>query len=458
MKFITVDIGSTYIKAGLFDVAARTECEKVKYPTPEKRKHPDNSHYENSADEFLTIIKKIIADYCTRYPDTAGIVFSTQQHGCVISHPDLKDDTYISWQDTRSLKLRPGTDRSYMQELQEMFSREEMAVNGVYIKPALALCNLYTLFEERELSRSPETRIHTLGSYIIEKLTGNGICHITNAAPMGFADVVHTTWRRDMLEKAGLDFIQLPAVTNQMECCGYYRNGDSSIAVFPDAGDVQTSVYGTAAKAGDLVVNIGTSGQIIYVTDKFVPGDYEIRPFYEENYCNVISCMPGGRNFDVQIDYIRDIGEKIFHTSLERGEVWTRIHQMESSEDTEGLEVDCGFYELPDRLADGNIRHMNHMNFTLQNVIQATAVDFGRTYKKFADYLCAGTKERGRVYFIGGALLKNPKLQEAIRREIGVEEVICAQDDEVFGGMEKLVFCCLENMRTERMRTDEAGD
>lgn len=453
MKFIMVDIGSTFIKAGLFDVGLKKQIEKTKYPTPPRKANHDSSYYENDAMEVVGIVKGIIHDCCRKHPDTTGILFSTQQHGCVVCHPELEGDTYISWQDTRCLKHRKGSGYSYIEELKARFSRKMMEPNGVYIKPALALCNLYTLFEEQGLSRKCETHVHTLGSYIIEKLTGNGICHITNAAPMGFANILDNTWRTDMLEQAGLGFIKLPAITSQVECCGYYQEGDVRLGVFPDVGDVQTSVYGTDAVTGDLIINIGTSGQLIYITDRYVPGNYEIRPFYENNYCNVISCMPGGRNFDVQIDYIRDIGRQIFGSSLNREEIWNRLHHMEPWHDTQGLEVDCGFYELPDRLADGSIRHINHDNLKLKNVMWATALDFGRKYREFADYLSGQEARKKTIYFTGGAILKNRELQEAIQQELEIQEIVCAADDEVFRGMQKLVLKC-----AERMDWDETGN
>ena len=452
MKFITVDIGSTFIKAGLFDVLRNNQVETIKYPTPARMPDTDNTCYVNDAGEIVRIIKGIIHDCCNRYPDTQGILFSTQQHGCVVCHPEM-EDVYISWQDTRCLKKNSKSGKTYIQELKEIFSRESMVSNGVYIKPALALCNLYAMFEEKGLSRTCETHVHTLGSYMIEKLTGRGICHITNAAPMGFADILTNTWRHDMLKKIGLDFICLPEITNKMECCGYYQDGSVSIAVFPDVGDVQTSVYGTDAGVGDLIINIGTSGQLIYITDRFVPGNYEIRPFYENNYCNVISCMPGGRNFDVQIDYIRDIGEKIFERSLEREEIWKRLHQIGPWHTTEGVEVDCGFYELPDRLGDGSILHIDHSNLKLRNVMWATAVDFGKKYRMYADYLWGQEGQKGNVYFTGGAILKNRELREAIQQELGIQEVICAPDDEVFRGMQKLALECVE-----RISENETGD
>ena len=439
MKYITVDLGSTFIKAGLFDAEANQQIARKKYLTPARKTEKGSMYYENRAEEFVEIVKRIIREFAGMAPDTEGILFSTQQHGCVISHPQLAEDIYISWQDTRCLKAMADTNISYLEELRKRFSRKDMEVNGVYIQPALALCNLYALFEEEKLSRKQDTRIDTLGSYIIRKLTGNEICHITNAAPMGFADILINTWRRDMLAEIGLDFIHLPGITKELECCGTYQEGNISVQVFPDVGDVQTSVYGTNAEAGDLVMNIGTSGQLIYLSDRFVPGNYEIRPFYDGNFCNVISCMPGGRNFDVQIDYIRDIGEKIFQVSLKREEIWQQLGSQDGWGETEGLKVDCGFYELPDRLADGSIRHINHENLTLRNVIGATAADFGRVYYKYARILRGAGEFSGKLYFTGGAVLKNRLLQEAIRREFGVEQVVCAQEDEVFGGMQRLI-------------------
>ncbi len=438
MKYITVDIGSTFIKAGLYDAAARQQAAAVKYPTPPRLGGRESLIYENRAGEFVDIVKGIIRLFCKNHPDTKGILLSTQQHGCVICHPRLAEDTYISWQDARSLKPRPGTQTSYMEELKEIFSTEDMENNGVYIKPALALCNLYALFEEGTLPKSPETRVYTLGSYIIEKLTGNSVCHITNAAPMGFADIRQNRWRFDMLERIGLDFIRLPAITCEVESCGVFREDGICLEVLPDMGDVQTSVYGTGAVTGDLIVNIATSGQLIYLTDSFTPGDYEIRPYFDGAYCNVVSRMPGGRNFNVIIDFIRDIGEKIFHTGMERAEVWERIGRTERIGDLKGLEVDCGFYELPHRLADGNIRHIGYGNLTAENVIWATAVDFGRVYRRYADCLRPSGEAAGRVIFAGGALQKNPLLQEAIRRELG-GETVCGPADEVFKGMERLI-------------------
>ena len=64
MKFIMVDIGSTFIKAGLFDVGLKKQIEKTKYPTPPRKANHDSSYYENDAMEVVGIVKGIIHDCC----------------------------------------------------------------------------------------------------------------------------------------------------------------------------------------------------------------------------------------------------------------------------------------------------------------------------------------------------------------------------------------------------------
>ena len=447
MNFIAVDVGSTFIKAAIYDLNYNKVIYTRKYQSPQKISNPDPHYFEVDIQKIMDIILDIIEKCSQITSNISGILFSTQQHGCVLHHPQRGQDRYISWQDTRCLKINPATGVSYMEDLEKILPPEVMEKTGVPVKPALALCNLYTLFQEENLSTEEDIQLYTLGSYIIHKLTGNNICHITNAAPMGFVDLHSGTWAMDILEKTGLDFLKLPEITTGLICCGEYKTAKMQLDVYPDLGDVQTSVYGTGAKSGDMIANIGTSGQIIMIRDDYDPGNYEIRPYYDNNYCYVISRMPGGRNFDVQVDYLRQVGEKIFGVALERSEIWKRIQKYCTITDTDGLEVDCGFYELPDRLADGKVLHINHANFTPEHVIAATAQDYGRQYKRFAEVLCKGKPFQGTLYFSGGAVLKNPFLKNAIEKALGFTKSVSANEDEVYGGMFLLAKRCIQDRK-----------
>lgn len=450
MNFIAMDIGSTFIKAEILDLTYEKVIYTKKYHTPTRLQNSNPHYFEVNIKSIVDIVKDIINKCLQITDDIVGVLFSTQQHGCVFHHPDIECDVYISWQDARCLELSSVSGKSYMEELQEILPTEIMKRTGVPIKPALALCNLYALFNKDNLSKSTNTKIYTLGSYIIEQLTGNNICHITNAAPLGFVNLKSKDWDMDILMRAGLDFLKLPVITADLSCCGYYCYHGYSIPIYPDLGDLQTSVYGTGAVSGDLIINIGTSGQLIQIqndgnTDgEYDPSRYEIRPYYDDNFCYVISRMPGGRNFDVQINYLKAVGEQIFGISLTKDEIWGRLQEIYSLKETDGIEVECSFYELPDRLADGKILHITHANYIPENIIVATARDFGRQYRRFADILCDRENFTGTLYFSGGAVLKNPFLRDSIQSAIGIGHTENAPEDEVYRGLFKLAKRCIK--------------
>ncbi len=443
MNFIVIDMGSTFIKAAVYDLEKKIILWQKSYHTPEKRTLENHRQFEVDAVKFVVIVKQIIQEIYSELGQCQGILFSTQQHGCVLEHAELEEAVYISWQDTRCMDINPKSGCSYLEELQGLLPKSVMEGTGVPVKPALAMCNLYTLFHENNLQRK-DAKIYTLGSYVISALTGNNICHITNAAPMGFADILQQTWRMDILEKIGLDFLELPQITGGMTCSGHYVEGEINLPVYTDVGDVQVCTYGTGAGTGDLVVHVGTSGQLVYVSDEFSTGEYETRPYFDGKYCRVISRMPGGRNFDVQISYMQEIGEKIFGIQMDKEAVWDKVHALSVASDVEGLTVDCGFYELPNEDAGGDISCINHTNFSVENVIKATAIDFGAKYRFFADTLFDRNQFDGTLYFAGGAVLKNQMLQKEISAAMEIEKRVATSDNEVYAGMMKLALKCVE--------------
>lgn len=444
MNFIAVDIGSTFIKAIVYNLDKKIVLWQEKYHSPQKKYSTDNYIFENDAIMFVNIVEIIIQKAHNIVGKCDAILFSTQQHGCVLRHNDCENDTYISWQDTRCMHINSNTKISYLEELQQILSPNLIENTGVPIKPALALCNLYTLFQKNILPKKTGSKIYTLGSYVIEALTGNNICHITNAAPMGFTNILEKKWCYDILEKVGLDFLDLPQIVDEMNCIGYYKKGDINLAVYPDVGDVQACVYGVGTQSGDLFIHIGTSGQVVYVSDTYVKGDYEIRPYFHEKYCKVISRMPGGRNFDVQIEYMREIGEKIFGIHMSKEEIWGKVDKLKEAEILDTLEVDCSFFETPDVNIGGSISGITSDNFKVENLVKATALDFAKKYRRFADKLCDCENFDGTLYFAGGAVLKNKILQQAIISSLGINKIAENKQDEVYAGMLKLALECLK--------------
>ena len=292
--FITIDVGSSYIKAVLLNLEKGRIVETEKQATPAKMPSQNPRVFEIAAKEIFETVKDIIADYCKRYSGVEGVLFSTQMHGCVYSDHTYGEDVYISWQDTRCLDDMLGTDFSYMEYLQTRFPIESMQNTGVEIEPALALCNLYVLLHERNFQIGQSAKLYTLGLYLIAGITGKNVCNIQNAAPMGMVDITKGTWRDDILREVGMSGISMPEIVTGFELCGRGNVAGVNLNVYPDFGDQQMSVLGCGASVDDMILNIATGAQVILLQQGIHFGNYEIRPFFEGIFCNVVSRMPAG--------------------------------------------------------------------------------------------------------------------------------------------------------------------
>jgi sugar (pentulose or hexulose) kinase len=443
MYFIAIDAGSSYVKSALFNLETGDIVEKSKTVSPRKNNNANERIYEIDGEIFFKVVKESLDDFCSRYTDIEGILLSTQMHGCVMEERQSGRAVYISWQDSRCLCRMPGSEKSYLEHLAEMFSPDVMRSTGVGIKPALALCNLFTLKSEKNLRLDDGNwEFHTLGSWFISRLTGRNICHITNAASTGMADPVKSVWRRDIIEKAGFSGLGFPEITNELRVCGEYCFGSRSIPVYPDVGDQQVSVLGSGAASGDIVANIGTAGQVILIHSGFSPGSYEIRPYFEGLYNYVISRMPAGRNFDIPVEFIREIGKRVFEMDVSREYIWARLGDAMTLQDTQGLAGDIGFYETPEKLADGGFSGINHYNLTVKNVFSSLLQDMARVYARQIAVLTAGKTISGKLFFCGGMVSNHPVIVTAVENETSLKAVSGVSVDEVWNGMFRLALVC----------------
>lgn len=449
MYCLGVDIGSSYLKTALLDLDNGQVLDTKKAAVPAKLPSDNELIHEIPAEELWHEVRGALEGYMHTDEDIQGVIFSTQMHGFVLSDPAYGQDIYVSWQDARCLCQMPGTEGSYLEHLRELISPEEMRSTGVYFKPALGVCNLYTLIKQRGMPPGPSATLYTLGSYLISRMTGNNICHITNAAPLGLVDISTGEWRRDILDRLGLNGIALPKLVTDLSPCGQWQCGKRSLQVFPDVGDVQASVYGCEPTAEDMIVNMATAGQVIMVknTTDIGQGDasyYEVRPYFDGKYCHMISRMPSGRNLDVLIDFFREVGQRLFGASMTREEVWQRVLPLIDLEDAQRLEVDVSFYELPEKLSDGAIRHIDRSNLTIENLLSAALKDVGGIYARYIAQVGGGHAKR--LVFCGGAVRNNPLLQTVLTQAVGLPGFTPTQEDEVYQGLLKLSQAALQTV------------
>lgn len=440
MKYLGIDIGSSFIKAALLDIYTQKAIFHYTLQSVE-RLNSDNPHkFELDADKIVNKVKEIIEGALEKNENIHGVLISTQMHGFVYNTKENKG-RYVSWQDSRCVSLIPGSDISYMEFLRRKISEAEMEKCGVYIKPSLGMCNLYTMLEsESKLQRSGE--LFTLGSYIIYKLTGNNICHISNAAALGLMDIENRTWDEKIIKKLGFENIVLPIIADKdTEVCGYYRVKGRKLKVYPDFGDQQTAILGAMARSEDVVINIATASQIAVTAPNFNPGKYEVRPYFEDKYINTISNMPGGRNLNVLIDFIKEVILKFENREASTKEIWDVINR-ECAFDSKGLGLDICFYDTPSCTKGGSILNIKPYNLTISTLFSATFKDMAETYWNNIINLIGKDKPQGKIVFLGGVSWKNPMLIKYISNYMSMEYVLSDIPDEVFSGLFRIALVC----------------
>jgi len=431
MKYIAIDIGSSFAKSAVLDL------EKKKVSSFKKVAQPKRSgggrRFEVDADGIFNGVRSVIDSYLDEYGDIAGILLSTQMHGFILANEDGSPICpYVSWQDERCLEHYDDR-QTYLEHLESMISREEMKNNGVYLKPPLAACNLYTMLAQG-LELPEGARFCTLGSYIILRLTGNNECHITNAAPCGLVDVAARRWNTELIRRFGFEGLSFPVLHSDLSPCGSYTYKGRSIPVYPDVGDQQTGALGSLAKPrSDLIANIATAAQLGYITDKFVPGPYEIRPFFENTYLYTISRLPGGRNMEVLINFFADIAAAVTGVPVETKEVFGAVDRTVDSLESCGITVNSSFFKT-EEYDCGSIGGIYFDNLTMKHVISAFYEDVSNEFLKAANKLPAPLASIERMVFSGGVAARTPLLRRQVLDRLGINGTRPPVEDEVFIG------------------------
>ena len=380
-----MDLGSTYTKAALL-TNGRVEMERqLSTPTPIQSA---SARYEIDADAYFQQVLTLIDDFLDE-GDVQGIFFSTQMHGYVLTDAAFKPCTpYVSWRD------QLGT--NYLPQLRQWLTLEDVYPSGVPLKGNLALCSL--LARRAEGDKLPENAwFHTLGGYVIARLTGRHACHITNAAPTGLADIRQVRWNDALLKKAGLDQLHLPEIVDDIIPLGQYRG----VMVYPDVGDQQACAYGASLEVErSLHVNVGTAGLMGALCRVFKVDGCESRPWLEKGlYLRTVSGLQGGRHVQALRDEYPGSDEQ----------VWK---QLTLAPDMHAL----SFYR-----------------------------EIAQEYRNAADRMDFKIEE---LCYSGGCVLKNPALRACIEASFAVEEGSTKAGD-IWRGMAKLA-CQIEGTITEQ--------
>ena len=284
------------------------------------------------------------------------------------------------------------------------------------IKPNLACCSLLARIRAG-LKLPAAVRFCTLGSFVIGRLTGRNICHITNAAPTGLADVRKSRWNERLIEQSGLSQLSFPEIVADVMPVAVWNGA----CLFADYGDQQVCAYGAGlAPEADLHISIGTAGLMGALTAEWGQGQYENRPWLEKGlYLRTVSGLPGGNQIRQISLFIKEIATQISKRKISEAAVWQWL----------------------DRLQFDSIKSVAHDYFDLLSVFSlspeqlalAACDTIADKYKGAADQLGLAVK---KIAFSGGAAQRIPSLRRMIEARLAVDSPgpVC----DVMLGMQKI--------------------
>ncbi|MBE5996124.1 MAG: hypothetical protein E7240_02065 [Lachnospiraceae bacterium] len=448
MKFLGIDVGSTFLKSSVLDLEEGKVRGAAGAPTPAfaeadlQGRKLDPARKEIPMGALAEAVKNLI-DEAVIKDGISGVVFSVQMHGCMLFDPEGKPLTnYISWQDTRG--VMPGDNGiSVLEELRGAAWKPYFEENGVLLRPNHSVIPLTHYLRENGIA--PGTQFAMIGDALMRMLTGKRApVHPTNAASSGMYSLLREEWNRELLTKLGLDVLDMPEVRDTREAAAVYTAPDGTeIPLYAALGDQQATVLGIGTGAGDVFINIGTGGQIGYCAAEPVPGPYETRPYFGGNFIRTVTQLPSGRTINVLTRFLKSILEPMGTVLYGAGEsmgtvfdgadlekaVWDYIDSLDFEKiDGDPLGLDFSFF-TPE---GGAVENITDSNFTAGNLIRSTYLAFAKAYTDHISDLNIPENEYAEVVCTGGVVRKNRPLMR------------CMQD--AFSGKCRIADCTDDSM------------
>ncbi len=425
MNVIGLDIGTTTVCAVVVD----SETGKVLRSVTE----PNDTFIESSAPYeriqspalILAKCSDIVGRLCSEFSPVACIGVTGQMHGILYCD---KNGSAISplyiWQD-ESGNERFDRCHSYAAYLTEETGHKMASGFG---------CTTYFVHANTNAVPKNAVCFCTIHDYVAMRLTGREtpLVHVSDAASFGLFDLKTLRFDWAAVQKVGLDISLFPEITKEFEPVGYYKD---SIPVCVAVGDNQASFLGSVRDTEhSVLVNLGTGGQISFLTRSVDDAGLEIRPCYGENYLCVGSSLCGGRAFALMEEFLRKTAE--FVTGKQVKSAYPAIDEFLADNPVlhDPLRVStrfAGTREHPSERA--SVTNLGLDNFTPQHLI--LGVLDGIADELLSMYMSSDHGGRHTSMIgSGNGLRKNPALQRLLSERFGMKLLIPVHREEAAFG------------------------
>ncbi len=436
MRYLAIDLGSSFIKGAVLDLDARSFAHVRRAPFPAPIAGLPPLHFEIDPRQIVAATRGLIDDLARDAPDCAGIVICSQMHSLVlVDTRGAPASNAITWRDQRALTPHPAGGTVF-EHLERRMSPEDRRRLGNELRPGLPLCALFWL---AEMNRLPDSATAVaLPDFVLAQLCGAPpATEPTIAAAQGLLDLAARGWHRPLLEALGMGHLGLPAIHDLREPIGEISVGTQQLPCYPAIGDQQCALLGVALAPGELSLNIATGSQVSLIRPTLTFGDYQVRPFFDGSWLNTITHIPAGRALDLLVTLLCELAES---QGVSVPDPWGAIVRAVDSTPETDLSIDLAFFAsaLGDRGMIGNI---HEYNLSVGHLFRAAFERMAATYAICARRL-APEHDWQQLVFSGGLAQNLVALRTHIVREFGTRHRICITPEDTLQGLLALALVC----------------
>ena len=247
MNKIGIDIGTTNIKAVLFDDNYH-EIENISTPI---QTIYNGDFAEQDIQEIVDVVLSSIERLNNK--DVSHISFSSAMHSIILSSSDLCPFTKnVIWLDNRSKDLINN-----FKEQADWLSFYHKTGTPIHTMSPFAKLLWY---KENTSLLSKDVRIFGIKEYIIYKLTGEFVEDYSIASATGLMNIHSLKWDKDILDYLGIKEDQLPRLVDTNETFSALNYSFKVVAGASDGCLVNIGVG--ALSKGQTTLTLGTSGAV----------------------------------------------------------------------------------------------------------------------------------------------------------------------------------------------------
>lgn len=435
MRYLGLDIGTSFIKGGVLDTEQRSidRVRRAPFPRPVVGLPP--SHVEFDISTVLAATRQVLDELVTSEPDCQGIFLTGQMGGIALDGGDSSAGAqYLSWRDQRAVEA--GRRPSALDELRQRLSPERQRELGNEIRPGSSLSLLFWLAREAQLP--PNVLAVSLPALVAARLCGTTpIEHPTLA--IGALDVARGVWHAQACRELDIRDIRWPQLVDRWEPIGTCRLGGRDVPCWPAVGDQQCALLGAGLEPGELSLNISTGSQIslLIEPDQWQPppppatesGRFQTRPYFHGRLLNTITHLPAGRALDALVELVTELPRA---WGLACDSAWEYIIERAALSEDAGLEVNLAFFAGP--LGDqGSLTGMRLENLTIGHLFRAAFHAMASNYRQVAQRLAPQASWQ-RIVFSGG-LARIQLLRRMILDELPFPHRLCWHEEDTLMGL-----------------------